>query len=103
MKNALAILLLFLAVGCASTEVARPTTNTLFRDAAFPAPTERMDPAEIFAVSEEMRRYVRVEIARQLEDKGWQVGLVDALYRPGQLKLQYDSEITRTAAQAFEA
>jgi tetratricopeptide (TPR) repeat protein len=103
MKNALAILLLFLAAGCASTEVAPTRTKALFHDSRFAAATERIDPAEIFAVSVEMRRYVRVEIARQLEDKGWQAGLVDALYKPGQLRLQYDSEITRTAAQAFEA
>src|SRR5688572_17180950 len=86
MKNALAVLLLILATGCAAPQLAPPATNPLFQDGLFAAPTERIDPAEIFAVSPQMRHYVRVEIARQLEDKGWQVGLVDALYQPGQLR-----------------
>lgn len=102
MRILAAILLLCILQGCAATAPLSAHTS-LFRDGVFAAPTERIDAAEIFAVSDEMRRYVRVEIARQLEDKGWQVGLVDALYRPGQLRLQYDSEMTRTAAQAFEA
>ena len=103
MKIALASLLLCLSAGCASTHAPRPATAPLFDDRHFAAPSERIDAQEIFAVSEEMRRYVRVDIGRQLEDKGWQAGLVDALYKPGQLRLQYDSEMTRTAAQAFEA
>ena len=89
--------------GCATAPVTPASRAELLDDALFAAPSERIDAADVFAVSPGMRHYVRVEIAHQLEDKGWQVGLVDALYRPGQLKLQYDAEMTRNAAQAFEA
>jgi hypothetical protein len=103
MRNALAVLLVLLATGCASTKVAAPVDDSLFRDARFAAPSERIDPADVFATTPEMRRYLKREISRQLEDKGWHRGLVEALYRDGQLKLQYDAEMTRNAAQAFEA
>jgi len=93
----------FLLQGCATAPVTQASRAELFNDVLFAPPTERIDAADVFTVSPAMRQYVRVEIARQLEDKGWQRGLVDALYRPGQLKLQYDAEMTRNAAQAFEA
>ena len=50
-----------------------------------------------------MRRYLRTEIAGELHAKGNQQGLFDALYSQGQLKLEYDSVMTRNAAQAFAA
>jgi Tfp pilus assembly protein PilF len=89
---------------CAATgRVADARDETLFRDALFAAPSERIDPKEVFAVSGPMRRYLRVDIAEQLESKGRQKGLSEALYSTGQLKLQYDAAMTRNAAQAFEA
>ena len=103
MRLLLAAGFLCLLQGCATAPIPQATRAELFNDALFTPPTERIDAADVFAVSPEMRHYVRVEIAHQLEDKGWQRGLVDALYRPGQLKLQYDAEMTRNAAQAFEA
>ena len=104
LKIALATLLLLLTAGCASVpQATAPVDSSLFRDARFAAPGEGIDAADVFAITPEMRRYLRREIGRQLEDKGWHRGLVDALYRDGQLKLQYDAEVTRNAAQAFEA
>jgi Tfp pilus assembly protein PilF len=104
MRNLLAVCLVLLLAACATAPVARaPERERLFNDALFAPPAERIDPSEVFAASAAMRRYVKVGIASQLESKGWQRGLVDALYREGQLKLQYDAETTRTAMQAFEA
>jgi tetratricopeptide (TPR) repeat protein len=80
-----------------------PARGALFADALFKPPSERIAAADIFAVSESMRHYLGVTIAPQLREKGRRDGLVDALYRDGQLKLQYDAELTRNAAQAFEA
>jgi tetratricopeptide (TPR) repeat protein len=90
---------------CAATPGAgdAPRDGGLFHDALFAAPTEHIDPAEVFAISGPMRRYLRVDIAEQLESRGRQKGLFEALYSSGQLKLQYDAALTRTAAQAFEA
>ena len=50
-----------------------------------------------------MRRYLAVDIADQIRTKGAQAGLVDALYRRAQLKLEYDAATTKTAAEAFDA
>lgn len=99
-----AVLLVALAGCSAVPKVAdAPVRHALLHDELFKPPTERIDPSEIFAVSDAMRRYLYVDIARLLQDKGRREGLVDALYRDGQLKLQYDAELTRNAAQAFEA
>jgi Tfp pilus assembly protein PilF len=95
---------LCLLQGCATTPAPAPKAdNAYFHDELFAPAAERIEAADVFAMTPEMKRYLKREIGRQLEDKGWHRGLVDALYRDGQLKLQYDAEMTRTAAQAFEA
>ena len=97
-------LVVCLLQGCATTPVPAPKADSaFFRDQLFAPATDRIEAADVFAMTPEMKRYLKREIGRQLEDKGWHRGLVDALYRDGQLKLQYDAEMTRTAAQAFEA
>lgn len=103
MKSCLALLLaLALLGGCAAPAVAPLQPQTLLHDAWFGAPTEAIDTDGLFALSEPMRRYLAHDIARELRSAGRQRGLIDALYRRGQLKLEYDAT-TRTAAQAFEA
>jgi uncharacterized membrane protein len=57
--------------------------SRLFRDALFAAPTERIDAAEIFAVSDEMRHYVRYEIAERDRGEGPPAG-------PGRRALQHE-------------
>src|SRR5512134_2410052 len=100
MRSLLGFALLLLLQGCASAPPARAPDSAYFRDELFAPASARIDAGDVFAVTPEMRRYLKREIGRQLEDKGWHRGLVDALYRDGQLKLQYDAEMTRTAAQA---
>ena len=103
MRMLVGIAVLFLLQGCASAPPARAPDHAFFHDELFAPASQRIDPADVFAITPEMRRYLKREIGRQLEEKGWHRGLVDALYRDGQLKLQYDAEMTRTASQAFEA
>src|SRR6266850_1821930 len=98
----LAVSSLALVAGCASAPVEQRTDH-LFQDKLFGAPSERINPEDILAVSSEMRHYVRYEIADQLATKGRQKGLFDALYDKNQLKLDYDAAMTRNAAQAFAA
>jgi Flp pilus assembly protein TadD len=87
---------------CAS--VPPPAVPTqLFQDQAFDAPAQRIDASEVFALSPAMKRYLEVEIAPQLRQMGAQRGLVEALYSKAQLRLDYETELTRTAAQAFDA
>ena len=88
------------ACGTQPTAPARP--DDLFKDAAF---RTRSAPAgtDVFALSEAMRRFLDVEIGPQLRRKGRVEGLIDALQNRAQLRLEYDSAVTRTAAGAFEA
>jgi tetratricopeptide (TPR) repeat protein len=75
----------------------------LFVDAAFGAPSQRPDPQAVFALSPAMQRYLERDIAALLRSQGPQRGLADALHTKAQLRLEYDAEITRTAAEAFDA
>lgn len=75
----------------------------LFQDGAFVAPSQRIDAAEVFALSPAMKRYLEVDIAPQLRSMGRQQGLVDALHSKAHLRLDYDTDSTRTAAEAFDA
>lgn len=72
----------------------------LWRDEYFRA---RMLPpvAQITAVSEDMRRYLANDIAGQSRRKGGLLGLVTALEKNTELRLEYDATQTRTAAEAF--
>jgi tetratricopeptide (TPR) repeat protein len=75
----------------------------LLDDAAFAPASERIAAADVFAVSEPMREYLRQEIVPQLRQSGRQRALVDALYTRRKLRLDYDSAVTRNASQAFDA
>ena len=95
-----------LLLGCASVPpggVASGPPPGLFEDAAFGVPAHRPDPASVFALSPAMKQYLERDIAHLIRVKGPQRALVEALYSKAQLHLEYDAEITRTAAEAFEA
>lgn len=108
MKRLLAIALgcgLGLLTGCASappaSRVLAPPPG-LLQDAAFVPPAQPIDVNAVFALSPAMKHYLEVEIAPQLRSMGRQRGLVDALYTKAQLRLDYDTDTTRTAAEAFD-
>src|SRR2546430_975871 len=93
MKHWAILLLPLLLVGCAGTPLAPQRVEGLFQDQAFAPASERINANDIFALSAEMRRYLKVEIADQIRVGGPQRGLVEALYSKTQLKLEYDSEL----------
>ena len=103
MRSWAILLICALLGGCASAPPAAPLAQALLADTSFEAPSERIDATEVFALSDAMRRYLRSDIAGQMRMHGRQRGLIDALYQRNQLKLDYDSSVTRNAAQAFEA
>ncbi len=90
---------------CASAPPSDPPRPPpgLFQDDAFTAPSHRVDAADVFALSPAMKRYLEVDIAPQLRTMGRQQGLVDALHSRAHLRLDYDTDSTRTAAEAFDA
>ena len=104
MRVWLAVLSSVLLAACATSPAdTAPTPQSLFADARFAPPSERVAAADVFAVSPEMKRYLEVDAADKLRRLGSQKGLVDALYAKGELRLDYDSATTRNAAQAFAA
>ena len=89
-----------LLAACAATPVARHEPR-FANDELFAPPSERVDAGQVFALSDEMRRYASREIAERARVKGRPVALIDALYAQSELKLVYDSSMTRNAAEAF--
>jgi Tfp pilus assembly protein PilF len=99
---------LALAGGCATTggEPAPPdpqAVRPLLHDEAFSPPARPVRAADVFALDDEMRRYIDHGIARHLRNAGRQQGLLAAMYDRNMLKLEYDGGVTRTAREAFQA
>jgi Tfp pilus assembly protein PilF len=101
----LSILLLAAALmsGCASLDKpAGPPVAQLFRDSAFVKPEGILTAQEIFALTPAMHEYV-AKVRQNMSSRNAHEALFEALYRRDMLRIEYDSEITRTASQAFEA
>lgn len=99
------ICLPLLAAGCAGMRPAVPVVpSEFFRDTAFQPPADAVNADNLFALSPAMRSYARSpEFTAQLRRMGTERGLIDALYKKGELKLEYDSSVTRNAAETFDA
>jgi tetratricopeptide (TPR) repeat protein len=102
MRNAVVLAGCLWLAACASAPP-MPPPDRLFQDAQFAPASERIAAEDVMAMSDEMRRYMRHDIAPQIRNHGAQRGLIEALYRPGQLKLEYDAAMTRNAREAFES
>jgi tetratricopeptide (TPR) repeat protein len=100
-----ATLLLLLLAGCAGVSPAlRQPPPELFNDSAFHAPSEPVGADTLFELSPDMRAYLRSPAFQlRLRQRGAVRGLLDALYARDDLKLEYESAFTRTAAQAYAA
>ena len=92
------IVLLSLALAACASAPAPQRDARFFHDSLFRAPSEQISAGDVFALSADMNRYINDEIERPARKKGRQLALVDALYNRGALKLEYDTEMTRTAA-----
>ncbi|RJG15313.1 tetratricopeptide repeat protein [Massilia cavernae] len=104
-RLAAVLLVPLLLSACAAVQLPAPMPSTeLFADAKFKPASEPVGAAGLFDLSPAMRQYVHSPaFAAHVRSKGAQHGLVDALYQKGELKLEYESSKTRTAAETFEA
>ena len=75
----------------------------LFQDQYFSAPTETIDASEIFRANTAMKQFIANEIQTQSKSISQQRSLFNSLYNKAQLKLEYESSITRTAAETFDS
>jgi Tfp pilus assembly protein PilF len=103
MKNLLPALAAALIYGCATVAPESAAPPVLLHDSLFVAPSHPVNAASVFAVSDEMRGYLRQAMGEEMEAKGKERALYDALYSRNQLRLEYDAEKTRNAAEAFAA
>lgn len=98
------LLVCALLAACATAPAPQnPRVEQLFHDELFAAPLRRLSAEDIFALSDDMRRYLGTEIAAREHRRNPQNALIDSLYDRGRLTLDYDAEVTRTAAQTFAA
>jgi len=102
MARCIALTFAFLLASCAATPDL-PRDARFFDDARFAPVPGRVGAAQVLALSDEMRRYVAQQVEPHTKQRGRQLALVDALYTKGDLKLEYDSAMTRTASEAFDA
>lgn len=75
----------------------------LIHDDLFPPAQEVIDADRILAPSAGMRTFIAQRLTHGLRGREPRDVLVDALGAPGQLRLEYDAEMTRTAGEAFDA
>jgi tetratricopeptide (TPR) repeat protein len=91
--------------GCASTpspSLAPPAA--LFHDAGFAPPSTPINADGLFTLDAAMLRYAHSPaFTARLRERGPDLGLIDALYKKGELRLEYDASRTRTAAETFDA
>lgn len=95
-------LLMALLAACATAPPAG-RENPMFLDDRFAPPSEPVGADDLFTLSPAMKHYLSTEIASRQRTSARQHALMDALYSNAQLKLEYDSTLTRNAAEAFEA
>ncbi len=96
------LLLALMLAGCVAAPL-RTAAPPPFADALFKPPTTAVDASQLFAMSPAMQRYAEEVLRPATRHGGAEQALIEALYDDGKLKLEYDAESTRTAADAFEA
>jgi Tfp pilus assembly protein PilF len=100
MKLHLILLSAVLLTGCATLPPAG-NADALLADDLFKPSSESIRTEDIFAMSEPMRQFAATVIASRIRRSGPRRGLFEVLR--DELRLDYDAQMTRNAAQAFEA
>lgn len=94
-------LLCALVAACAHHGPAQAPVQSLLDDALFAAPAEPPDAGAVFKISPAMRDFADAFQARTGPLTEPRRALIQALYDRKQLRLAYDAESTRNAAEAF--
>lgn len=104
MKRVMILLLSAALAGCASVPPSVSPPPSLFADTSFAPPSEPVSAEALFTLSPAMRAYLDSPSFNQLlRTKGSRHGLIEALYSKTDLKLEYESTKTRTAAETYAA
>ena len=103
MRNVIVLALASLVLAACASRPAPPTAVQagFFHDSFFAAPAKPIRAEDIFAVNDEMRRYLGTEVSSKLNELGRAKGLYAALYTRSLLRIDYDATVTRNAAETF--
>lgn len=102
MKRCIVLLMSLLLLGCASVAPPPVASEAVFHDALFAPPARPPDARTLFELTPAMRRHLADRIEPRVRRHGAPRALLDALYTQGDLRLEYESLHTRTAAEAFD-
>ncbi len=97
------ILLLAMTLTACAIQPMMVTPIALFADEKFTPPQSPIHAADVFAVDEPMRRFLRANFVDSITDSGARDTLVNSLFNNGQLHLDYDAAVTRNASATFHA
>lgn len=100
MKSFIVPCLALALCACAGLPVPQQTAP-YFSDELFDAPAQLVSASEALQPSRNMREYLAGRIAGLARSRGPRLALIEAI--SDDLKIEYDSKMTRNAAQAFEA
>jgi Tfp pilus assembly protein PilF len=103
MKRLWPLILCAVLAGCASVAPPSADTGVFLDDALFAPPAVDTAADRVMALSPAMHEVLRTEIKPALRGNDPRRALVAALQRGGRLRLDYDAEVTRNAAEAFDA
>ena len=96
------VCLAMLLSACATRQVVEHP-ESIFADRHFSQPAVPVRVEEIFRLSPAMIDYAHRLADRRWDGKSRGEALFDALYKNGDLKIEYDAAITRNASEAFDA
>lgn len=96
------LLSLALLLGACATTAPTPDAAGLFLDRQFPTRVEVPDASEIFRMTPEMRAYLQTAVERRSRAQNSPAyALYDVVHKD--VRLDYDTAMTRTAEEAFTA
>lgn len=105
-RQLMAVVAGMLVAGCTTMTTTVPDTAPLFHDELFAPPTAQIHPESALEMSEPMLQFARTKLHHNLghvDNQDVRQQLVTALYTKGELRLEYFSDSTKTAAEAFES
>ena len=105
MRRCIIIFICLLLTACESTPLLPLKSGDLFQDQLFTAPRKPIHAEDALALSDSMRDFARTNLRHNLghvDNKDIRMVLINALYHKGGLRLEYYSDQTRTAAEAFD-
>lgn len=103
MKHLSVMLCLSVLLSACATVRPPPPAAHLFKDQLFAPPAQTVDASQVFALTPAMKQWTVETLRNKDSKKDRQVVLFEALYKKDKLQLEYDSAMTRNAAQTFDA